>query len=149
MTTYKELFGKYVQNVTSDPTSTDAEGQIWYNTTSGTFKTALGGFGVWSSGGNMNTARGSLAGAGIQTAAIGFGGEVPPANNPTNASESYNGTSWTTLPATLATSRDNLRGSQSGTATATVVFGGNTPSVSSATEEYSDPTFATKTITTS
>jgi hypothetical protein len=42
MTTYKELFGKYVQNYASDPTSTDAEGQIWYNTTSGTFKTALG-----------------------------------------------------------------------------------------------------------
>jgi hypothetical protein len=44
MTTYKELFGKYVQNYASDPTSTDAEGQIWYNTTSGTFKTALGGY---------------------------------------------------------------------------------------------------------
>jgi hypothetical protein len=49
MTTYKELFGKYVQNYASDPTSTDAEGQIWYNTTSGTFKTALGGYGAWSS----------------------------------------------------------------------------------------------------
>jgi hypothetical protein len=46
MTTYKELFGKYVQNYASDPTSTDAEGQIWYNTTSGTFKTALGSYGV-------------------------------------------------------------------------------------------------------
>jgi hypothetical protein len=57
MTTYKELFGKYVQNYASDPTSTDAEGQIWYNTTSGTFKTALGSYGVWSSGGNLNTAR--------------------------------------------------------------------------------------------
>ena len=50
MTTYKELFGKYVQNYASDPTSTDAEGQIWYNTTSGTFKTALGGVGAWSAG---------------------------------------------------------------------------------------------------
>ena len=46
MTTYKELFGKYVLNVTSDPTSTDAEGQIWYNSTSGTFKTALGSYGA-------------------------------------------------------------------------------------------------------
>jgi hypothetical protein len=48
MTTYKELFGKYVQNYASDPTSTDAEGQIWYNTTSGTFKTVLGS--LWSMG---------------------------------------------------------------------------------------------------
>jgi hypothetical protein len=62
MTTYKELFGKYVQNVTTDPTSTDAEGQIWYNSTSGTFKTALGNFGVWSAGGNLNTARTNIAG---------------------------------------------------------------------------------------
>jgi hypothetical protein len=67
MTTYKELFGKYVQNYASDPTSTDAEGQIWYNTTSGTFKTALGSYGVWASGGNMNTARQELGGAGTQT----------------------------------------------------------------------------------
>ena len=53
MTTYNQLFGKYVQNLSSDPTSTDAEGQIWYNTTSGTFKTALGSYGVWASGGAL------------------------------------------------------------------------------------------------
>ena len=75
MTTYKELFGKYVQNYASDPTSTNAEGQIWYNTTSGTFKTALGSFGVWATGGNLNTARTDLAGstAGTQTASLAFG----------------------------------------------------------------------------
>jgi hypothetical protein len=27
MTTYKQIFGKYVQNYSSDPTSTDTEGQ--------------------------------------------------------------------------------------------------------------------------
>ena len=79
MTTYKELFGKYVQNLASDPTSTDAEGQIWYNTTSGTFKTVYGGYGVWSSGGALNTARyyGNSGGAGTQTTAIAFGGSTP------------------------------------------------------------------------
>jgi hypothetical protein len=41
MTTYKEIFGKYVKNYSSDPTA-DAEGQVWYNTTSGTFKSVLG-----------------------------------------------------------------------------------------------------------
>ena len=72
MTTYKEIFGKYVKNYSSDPTS-DAEGQIWYNTTSGTFKSVLA-TDSWSSGGSMGTARYALSGAGIQTAALGFGG---------------------------------------------------------------------------
>ena len=75
MTTYKELFGKYVQNYASDPTSTDAEGQIWYNSTSGTFKTALGSYGVWSAGGNMNTGRTEIVGTGTQTAALAAMGQ--------------------------------------------------------------------------
>ena len=85
MTTYKELFGKYVQNLSSDPTSTDAEGQIWYNTTTGTFRTALGSYGVWAAGGNMNTARSAFAGGGLQTSAIGFGGNPGSAPNNTTA----------------------------------------------------------------
>jgi hypothetical protein len=47
MTTYKEIFGKYVKNYSSDPTA-DAEGQVWYNTTSGTFKSVLSVAGSWS-----------------------------------------------------------------------------------------------------
>ena len=95
MTTYKELFGKYVQNYASDPTSTDAEGQIWYNTTSGTFKTALGSFGAWSAGGTLPVARnGRPGGSGTSTAALIFGGGTPPAGSPVSTSLSYNGTSW-------------------------------------------------------
>jgi hypothetical protein len=94
----------------------------------------------WTAGGSLNTARTAGSAAGTQTSAIAIG---------PSAAESYNGTTWTTLPATMATSRDNLKGSQSGTATATVVFGGNTPAVSAATEEYTDPTFAVQKITTS
>ena len=74
MTTYKEIFGKYVQNYSSDPTSTDTEGQIYYNTTSGTFKTVLGNFGAWASGGSLSTTRRTLGGTGIQTAGLAFGG---------------------------------------------------------------------------
>jgi hypothetical protein len=33
----------------------------------------------WSAGGNLSTARELLGGAGTQTAALGFGGEPPPA----------------------------------------------------------------------
>jgi hypothetical protein len=50
---------------------------------------------TWSPGGNLGTARRFLAGAGTQTAGLAFGGDFgPPA--PTNATEEYNGTSWTT-----------------------------------------------------
>jgi hypothetical protein len=125
MTTYKELFGKYVQNVASDPTSTDAEGQIWYNTTSGTFKTVYP-IGAWSSGGNVNTGRYRVGTGGTQTDNILFTGKVnqsPVAYS--SATESYNGTSWTTLPASMNTSRYGLSGI--GLQTAALGFGGISP----------------------
>jgi hypothetical protein len=37
MATYKEIFGKQIKFLSSDPAN-EAEGQIWYNSTSGTFK---------------------------------------------------------------------------------------------------------------
>ncbi len=42
MTTYKEIFGKYVRSVASDPSIAEGEGEIWYNTSSNTFKTSNG-----------------------------------------------------------------------------------------------------------
>jgi len=129
MTTYKQLFGKYVQNLSSDPTSTDAEGQIWYNSTSGTFKTALGSYGVWVSGGNMNNGRGSSGFVGTQTAALMFGG-TPPV---TGATESYNGTSWTSVNS-MNTARSQLGGA--GTQTAALGFAGYAYDYKRATEEY-------------
>lgn len=73
MTTYKEIFGKYIKNYSSDPTD-DVEGQVWYNSTTGVFKTNVSLGAVWASGGSLGTARYGLAGAGSQTAALGFGG---------------------------------------------------------------------------
>ena len=86
MTTYKEIFGKYVKNYSSDPTA-DAEGQVWYNTTSGTFKSVLASA-AWSSGsplitaghgigvgsGGTQTAGGAGTGNGFQSAASQFFG---------------------------------------------------------------------------
>jgi hypothetical protein len=89
MTTYKEIFGKYVKNYSSDPTA-DAEGQIWYNTTSGTFKSVVASA-AWSSGSNLITARTNLAGEGTQTAGLAFGGSTP---SETGATEEYNGSGW-------------------------------------------------------
>jgi hypothetical protein len=50
----------------------------------------------WTSGGNMNTTAGGRMGGGPQTAAIACGG-----TGPITATEYYDGSTWTTQPATL------------------------------------------------
>ena len=84
---------------------------------------------AWASGGNLNTARYNLAAAGSQTASAVFGGSAPSLSN---ATEIYNGSTWTTSPGTLNTSRSNLAGF--GTSTAAIAAGGSTPPVSNSSE---------------
>jgi hypothetical protein len=72
-----------------------------------------------------------VAGSGTQTAALSFGA------GPANVTESWNGSSWTTLPATLNTARNYLAGC--GTQTASLGFGGNP--VSAATESWNGSTW--------
>ena len=50
----------------------------------------------FSVSGTMNTARANLASAGTQTAGIAYGGNNPPPGS--SASETYDGSSWTTGP---------------------------------------------------
>jgi hypothetical protein len=132
MTTYKEIFGKYVKNYSSDPTA-DAEGQVWYNTTSGTFKSVVG-LAAWSAASPGITARTALpGGGGTQTAAFvagGYNGTTDVANT-----EEYNGSGWSN-GGNLNTARYGLGGA--GTLTAGLVFGGheNPPDNSTSTEEY-------------
>ena len=95
----------------------------------------------------MNTARQYLAGAGIQTAALAFGGLT---TVHVGATEEYDGTSWTSNPTGLNTARNVLGGA--GTTSAALGFGGNdsAPGYLIATEEWNgagSPT--TKTITVS
>jgi len=49
----------------------------------------------WSEVNDLNTAKSALAGAGTSTAALGFGGYVPPGVTTTNQTETWNGTNWT------------------------------------------------------
>ena len=70
---------------------------------------------AWTAGGNMGTGRRELAGAGTQTAALGFGGDPSP-----NATEEYDGTSWT-AGGNMGTGRGQLAGA--GTQTAGLAFG--------------------------
>ena len=106
MTTYKEIIGKTIKVVDSDLTDAGAEGQIWYNTTTGTFRSVVP-LSTWASGGALNTGRNQVVGVGTQTASIafaGFNGTARVAN-----AEEYNGSSWTEV-GDLNTARGALAG---------------------------------------
>jgi hypothetical protein len=111
MATYYGTYGQKVQYLASDP-SDPQTGQVWYNSTSGVLKVrAVSTVGTFASGGNMNTAQPYAVGT--QNATLGFGNPV---------TETYNGTSWTSLPAAISPNRDGLAGA--GTQTAALGFGG-------------------------
>ena len=139
MATYKEIFGKQIKVLASDPTDTGAEGQIWYNTTLDNFRTVLNSE-AWSSGGHMATARGQVAMFGTQTSSVAAGG-TPDGN----ATEEYNGTGWAT-GGDLNTTREGLHGA--GVLTAGVIAGGfiQPSTYSDAAEEYDGSTWTSVTV---
>jgi hypothetical protein len=85
---------------------------------------------TWTSVNSMNTLRAYNAGAGTQTAALTFGGDLP---GLTAATEEYDGNSWTTV-ASLGTAKYLLGGA--GDSTFGLAFGGGTPANTAATEEW-------------
>jgi hypothetical protein len=102
-------FGGNVLRASPDITSSTEEfnGSTWTNNPTG-----------------LNTARSSLAGAGIQTAALAFGGD------PGTATESYDGSTWTTV-SPLNTGRFGLAGA--GTQASAIAMGGGPASTSTET----------------
>jgi len=119
MADLKTFSGFPVQNLSSDSTSV---GQIYYNTSSGSFKAVKDGgapIGTWSSSGAMNTARTGGLVAGSLTAGLYAGGNTPPS---TQASEEYDGSSWTNGNSMVEAARDGVYGF--GTQTAALSAGG-------------------------
>jgi hypothetical protein len=94
MATYREIHGRSIQAVTTDPSESVAEGQIWYNTTSDKFKSVVTAE-AWSSSSNLLT--GLMGGItfGTQTAGNYVAGFSPSVSN-SNANQEYNGTGWST-----------------------------------------------------
>jgi hypothetical protein len=87
---------------------------------------------VWTTSGNLNTARERLAGAGIQSAALSFGGYT---GSNSQVTESFNGSVWTNeATAPLMTSRYGLAGC--GIKNAALGFGGWESAVSAVTEKF-------------
>ena len=123
MSTYKELFGKYVRSVGSDPSAAAGLGEIWYNTSSNTFKSSVG-IGAWSSGGSVNTIRSALSGAGTQNDMIINGGTSPASPGSNTATETYNGTCWAAITASPTATNQNA---STGTVTTAANFIGGGP----------------------
>jgi len=95
LTTFPPSVDGGIPQVAGDPPA-PSDGDVWYNTN--TYKLKVRGvsaaLGTWATGGNLNTGRNNLGGAGVDnTSALVFGGHNDPPYF-TNT-ESYNGTSWT------------------------------------------------------
>jgi len=109
----------------------------WLNAGGGSIKarvksaTTQSGLGAWASGGDLNTARRHLAGAGTQVAGLSFGGDV--ADAVSGVTEGYDSTSWCS-EASLNTARKEL--GSCGTQLAGLSFGGYTTEPVAVTEEY-------------
>ena len=113
------------------------EGQIWYNETTGKFRSIIS-TSAWSSGSALNTGRYSAGGGGPQTAAIVAGGNLQ--SGTTATTELYNGSGWAVAP-NMNTSRGGLGSSKDGSQTAHLVFGGS--SNSTATESFNGSAWTT------
>jgi len=123
MATYKGIQGYTVQNLAADPTASGAEGQLWYNSSTGKFKIAVAGAGAWASGGDLITPRNTLGAASNApaSAALAFGGS--PGSGSVAVTEEYDGTTWTEV-ADLTIAMYGMAGF--GTQTAAVSAGGVT-----------------------
>ena len=124
MAAYTGIQGQNILITATDP-SNPTEGQIWYNSTTNLLK-GQKYVEAWASGGNMNTARSLSGGFGTQTASIICGAQLGPLSAITTT-ESYNGTSWTTVNSLNNAIAQN-RGVGTQTAGLSISgYGGNTP----------------------
>jgi hypothetical protein len=94
VSTYREIVGKKIKKVSSDPSS-GIEGEMWYNSTTGSLRGPKFSE-AWSSSAPINTTRYGSGGAGTQTAGLMIGGNVGPSDTRSTAVEEYNGSGWAT-----------------------------------------------------
>ena len=94
MTTYRKIHGRSIQAVTTDPSESVSEGQIWYNTNSDTFKSIVS-LEAFTSSSSMGTGRyqSMWAGEGTQNATLSCSGRTGAPAIVTNTEE-YNGSGW-------------------------------------------------------
>ena len=98
----------------------------------------------WTEVNNLNTARWHMFGAGSQSSALGFGGYSPPGYHA--LTEDWNGATWVEV-ADMSTGRSGGGSGGVSDATTALAFGGATPSVTAATEEWSGSSNTIKVLT--
>ena len=127
MSEYREIQGAAVQSLASN-TGT-IESQIWYDNVNGAFRLQAFQAAGWSTGGSLNQRRwwGSQNGAGEQTSGIVFGGVEEGVSGYRTDTESYDGSSWTTVNP-INTAR-NAAGA-GGSFTSALIAGGFPPGIS-------------------
>jgi len=91
----------------------------------------------WTETGDINTGRIYVAGGGTQTSGIFMGGSTPPYSA---AVETYNGSTWSTSPASLNSARTALSGSAS-SATNAICYGADSAPLSQLTESFDGTTW--------
>jgi len=150
MATYRSIVGQKIKKVTSDP-SNPIEGQMWYNSTTGTLKGRLTVAAAFASGGNLPVGSSYAGSSGTYTAAIYSHGLYGPGPQPNdNKSFEYDGSSWTASGNVNQTMRNM---GSSGVQTSAMVFCGglnpNNPSfppqLSNKTESYNGSTWSNET----
>tara|TARA_R100000322_G_scaffold104205_2_gene66360 strand:- start:37 stop:1875 length:1839 start_codon:yes stop_codon:yes gene_type:complete len=130
MATYREIHGKAIKSLSTDPSDDYVAGQIWYNTSSSTFKTVVT-TSAWRSSSSIIVARDAAGSAGTQTTATIFGGNINPGN--TSATDEFDGNGFS-VGGTLNTARRQTTGC--GLQTAALCVGGYTTANSADVEEY-------------
>ena len=90
MTTYREIHGKAIRTVSSDLTESNQAGEIFYNSTTDTFKSIVQQS-AWVSASALSTSRQELNGAGTADSALAMGGYTTTTIANT---EEFNGSGW-------------------------------------------------------
>ena len=132
MSTYREIHGKAIKSVSTDPSATTDAGQVWYNTTGDTFKSIVN-TSAWTSCGPLISVQGDMANVGTQTASLCAGGSNNPGSENVDVTQEGNGTGFS-LGGSLNTERRGCAGF--GSQTSAVCFGGYTTTYDNNTEEY-------------
>ena len=134
MSTYREIVGKKIRKVTSDP-STGIDGQMWYNSTTGSIR-GLAVLEAWSSVAGMSRSPGTggTGVSGTSTATVAFGGQKDNPYPVITDTEEFNGSGWSTSGAVPAARYSWVGGI--GIQTAAVGAGGLTSPGPVSTDSY-------------
>ena len=147
ITTLPESLGQAIKSVAGSPPS-QADGDVWYNTITGTLKNYGIVAAAWASASAASTAREARSAEGTQTATVLFGGADNTASPYTiNNTEEYNGSTWSP-GGNLNTARFGIMSFGTGITSSVAAAGSTdagpaTPHRTGATEEYNGTSWTT------